>query len=51
MTTFVDISVPLMSGIASDPPGGTPEIEYITHQDSVADMLFCKVINCSPILV
>ena len=39
MTTFIDISVPLMSGIASDPPGGTPEIEYIGHQDSVADVL------------
>jgi len=39
MTTFIDISVPLMSGIASDPPGATPEIEYIGHKDSVADML------------
>ncbi|MFF1818197.1 cyclase family protein [Kribbella sp. NPDC058245] len=39
MTTFIDISVPLMSGIASDPPGNTPEIEYINHQDSAAEML------------
>ncbi|TDD63447.1 cyclase family protein [Kribbella antibiotica] len=39
MTTFIDISVPLMSGIASDPPGNTPEIEYINHHDSAAEML------------
>ncbi len=31
---FVDISVDLRSGIASDPPGGTPEIAYIDHKQS-----------------
>jgi kynurenine formamidase len=39
MTTFVDISVPLRSGIASDPPGMGPQIEYLGHKDTVADML------------
>lgn len=28
---IVDISVPLMAGIASDPPGSTPQIEYVDH--------------------
>src|SRR4030088_2262562 len=39
MPAFVDISVPLRSDIASDPPGWRPEIEYFSHQDTVADML------------
>ncbi|MCK2244700.1 MULTISPECIES: cyclase family protein [unclassified Crossiella] len=39
MRTFVDISVPLMSGIASDPPGFTPEITYLDHQDTAADVV------------
>jgi kynurenine formamidase len=39
MTVFVDISVPLRSGITSDPPGMGPEIEYLNHQDTVAGML------------
>lgn len=28
---YVDISVPLMAGIASDPPAGVPQIEYRDH--------------------
>ncbi|MBV7380600.1 cyclase family protein [Maritimibacter dapengensis] len=28
---IVDLSVPLMAGIASDPPGMTPEIEFVGH--------------------
>ncbi|GHE81566.1 hypothetical protein GCM10017786_10060 [Amycolatopsis deserti] len=39
MRKFVDISVPLRSGIASDPPGHRPSITYIDHQQSVPDML------------
>ena len=31
MRTIVDISVPLKAGIASDPPGLTPEIEFRNH--------------------
>jgi kynurenine formamidase len=39
MRTLIDISVPLQAGIASDPPGLVPQIEYLTHQDTVDDML------------
>ncbi|WP_020662104.1 cyclase family protein [Amycolatopsis benzoatilytica] len=39
MRRLVDISVPLQSGIASDPPGHRPSITYIDHQQSVPDML------------
>lgn len=39
MRTLIDISVPLRSGIASDPPGYRPEIEYLTHRDTVDDVL------------
>ena len=39
MRTFVDISVPLVAGIASDPPGIRPEIEYVTHADSVTSVV------------
>jgi kynurenine formamidase len=39
MRTLIDISVPLRSGIASDPPGLRPEIEYFTHRDTVGDVL------------
>jgi len=39
MREFVDISVPLRAGIASDPPGMCPEIEYLAHQDTVDDVL------------
>ncbi|MEM7445128.1 MAG: cyclase family protein [Pseudomonadota bacterium] len=31
---FVDISVPLEAGIASDPPGFTPEITYLDHKQT-----------------
>jgi kynurenine formamidase len=36
---IVDLSVALEAGIASDPPGHTPEITYIDHRQSAADML------------
>jgi kynurenine formamidase len=36
---IVDISVPLVAGIASDPPGLTPEIDYRTHQDTAAEVV------------
>jgi kynurenine formamidase len=36
---FIDISVALQAGIASDPPGGEPKIHYETHQESIARML------------
>src|SRR5215212_9161936 len=39
MRTIVDISVPLRAGIASDPPGLTPEIEYRNHADTAAEVL------------
>ncbi|MGE0214417.1 cyclase family protein [Mycolicibacterium sp.] len=39
MRTLIDISVPLRGGIASDPPGLRPEIEYLTHRDTVDDVL------------
>jgi kynurenine formamidase len=39
MRTLIDISVPLRGGIASDPPGLRPEIEYLTHRDTVGDVL------------
>ncbi|WP_020666360.1 cyclase family protein [Amycolatopsis nigrescens] len=39
MRKFVDISVPLRAGIASDPPGLEPEIDYFTHEDTVDRML------------
>ena len=35
---FVDISVPLKSGIKSDPPGFCPEIEYIDHAQGAEQM-------------
>ncbi|WP_236795193.1 cyclase family protein [Amycolatopsis sp. GM8] len=39
MRKLVDISVPLRAGIASDPPGLRPEIEYYTHAQTAADLL------------
>lgn len=39
MRQLIDISVPLMSGIASDPPQLLPEIEYFSHQDTIDDLL------------
>ncbi len=37
---IIDISVPLEAGIASDPPGLEPKIQYETHKDSAANV--CK---------
>lgn len=39
MRRIIDLSVPLKSGIASDPPGHLPSIEYIDHHQSAEDML------------
>lgn len=39
MQTFIDISVDLRAGIASDPPGHRPEIEYIDHRQSAEDVV------------
>jgi kynurenine formamidase len=39
MRTLIDISVPLQAGIASDPPGHLPEIEYYTHQQTAEDVV------------
>lgn len=36
---IVDLSVPLKSGIASDPPGHRPEIDYIAHQETAEDVV------------
>ena len=36
---ILDLSVALEAGIASDPPGHTPEITYINHRQSAPDML------------
>lgn len=35
---FIDISVPLETGVASDPPVSLPQIEYIDHKQSVDDI-------------
>ena len=35
---FVDLSVPLEAGIASDPPIMLPKIEYQTHKDTAAQV-------------
>ncbi|MGV9803209.1 cyclase family protein [Mycobacterium sp. NPDC003449] len=39
MRTLIDISVALRAGLASDPPGLLPQIEYFTHRDTVGDLL------------
>jgi kynurenine formamidase len=36
---LIDISVPLRAGIASDPPGSLPEIDYHDHASTVGDLL------------
>ena len=36
---IVDISAPLEAGIASDPPGSLPQITYIDHKQSAADVV------------
>lgn len=39
--TLIDISAPLMAGIASDPPGREPKIEYFSHNVTVAQLAVC----------
>ena len=39
MRRIVDISVPLRAGIASDPPGLTPQLDYRNHQDTAPEVL------------
>ncbi|MEU9823285.1 cyclase family protein [Pseudonocardia alni] len=36
---LIDISVPLQAGIASDPPGHLPEIDYLTHEETAGDVV------------
>ena len=38
MPRFIDISVPLKAGIASDPPGSLPEIDYHNHAQTAPRM-------------
>ena len=35
---LIDISVPLQAGIASDPPGLEPAIDYLDHRETAADI-------------
>jgi kynurenine formamidase len=35
---FIDLSVPLEAGIASDPPPMLPKIEYLSHKDTAAQI-------------
>lgn len=39
MPEIVDLSVPLMNGIKSDPPGHLPDIQYFDHTQTVPDIL------------
>ncbi len=39
MRRLIDISVPLRAGIASDPPGLLPEIDYYDHADTANEVL------------
>ncbi|MTD54623.1 cyclase family protein [Amycolatopsis pithecellobii] len=39
MSRIVDLSVPLAAGIASDPPGLLPEIDYYTHADTTEEVI------------
>ncbi len=36
---FVDLSVPLETGIVSDPPIMLPEIEYLTHDQTAEQVM------------
>lgn len=38
MQTIIDLSVPLEAGIASDPPGLRPEIDYMDHAEGAAEI-------------
>ena len=38
MPTIIDLSVPLEAGIASDPPGLRPEIDYMDHAEGAAEI-------------
>ena len=38
MPTIIDLSVPLEAGIASDPPGLRPEIDYMGHAEGAAEI-------------
>ena len=38
MSRFIDISVSLRAGIASDPPVSRPEIEYLHHEQTAPRM-------------
>ena len=40
MPTIIDLSVPVQMGIASDPPGMTPEIEYRLHHQTAGLLSF-----------
>jgi kynurenine formamidase len=39
MPEIIDLSVPLMAGIASDPPGHLPQIEYFDHEQTRDELL------------
>ena len=36
---FIDLSVPLQAGIASDPPGHLPEIDYYDHRQTAEEVV------------
>lgn len=38
MPRFIDLSVPLEAGVASDPPVMLPEIDYLTHAQTAGQM-------------
>ena len=38
MQTIIDLSVPLEAGVASDPPGLHPEIDYMAHAEGAAEV-------------